>query len=37
MKNKRTERLKAAVIAALIVATILILGQLEQAAGLPNH
>lgn len=37
MKNKTKQRLKAAAIAALIVTALLILGQLEQAAGLPNH
>lgn len=38
MKNKRTERLKAAVIAALIATAILALGLIESALGLtPNH
>jgi hypothetical protein len=37
MKNKTKQRLKAAAIAALIVTALLILGQLEQQAGLPNH
>ena len=38
MKNKRTERLKAAVIAALIASAILALGLIESALGLtPNH
>jgi len=38
MKNERTERLKAALIAALIATAILALGLLESALGLtPNH
>lgn len=38
MKNERTERLKAALIAALIATAILALGLAEEAFGiLPNH
>jgi hypothetical protein len=37
MKNETKQRLKTVAIAALIVTAILILGQMEQAAGLPNH
>lgn len=38
MKNERNERLKAALIAALIATAILALGLLESALGLtPNH
>lgn len=38
MKNERTERLKAALIAALIATAILALGLAEEALGiLPNH
>jgi hypothetical protein len=37
MKNKRTERLKAAALAVLAIAALLLLGWLEQQAGLPNH
>lgn len=38
MKNKTKQRLKAAAIAALIIATILALGLIESALGItPNH
>jgi hypothetical protein len=37
MKTQTKERLKAALLALLALAVLLVLGYLENEAGLPNH
>jgi hypothetical protein len=37
MKNQTKERIKAALLALLVLAVLLALGYLETEAGLPNH
>jgi ferric-dicitrate binding protein FerR (iron transport regulator) len=37
MKNETKQRLKAAALAVLAIAALLLLGWLETQAGLPNH